>query len=385
MAYNTSMDGVGLSHRVFGSVALYFHRLTIPGGAERMICQLAIALAERGFHVYLISWDPPDAQAFYPVPTTVTWIKLGFCPGIADKLRRTRALTRVLKDNDIHVLVGFVMSCDKTVYAAAKLSGVQLVAAERNAPAMYWLRYSRLQRWLCFTLLHLANRITVQMDSFSLGYPYTLRGRIETIPNPVTLPLHKARPEVANDAGRYTLLTVSRLDGVQKRIDCLIKAFARVAANHPAWDLRIIGDGPEQIKLHRLVTECAVANRVWIEPNVTNIFDTYTKAHLFAIPSLWEGFPNALAEALSHGLPAVGFAGAAGVADLIGNGGGGWLAEGLDDETTLAITLSQAMADGEERTKRGLLAAQSMATFTSELQLDRWVALLESLISEHAY
>jgi glycosyltransferase involved in cell wall biosynthesis len=365
------------------SVACYFYCLANAGGAERMICQLASALAERGFHVCLVSWDQPDAKAFYPLHPAVRWERLGFRSGILDKLRRTRALARTLRNNDVRVLLGFVMSGDRTVYAAAKLAGVRLVAAERNAPAMYRLRYSNFQRWLSFRFLHLADRITVQMPEFVAGYPDSLHDRIEVIPNPVPVALHKARPATANAAGRFTLLAVSRLDGVQKRVDRLVGAFSRIADRHPAWDLRIVGDGRggEPGDLRRLAAERTVANRVNIEPSAADIFDVYAQAHLFAMPSLWEGFPNALAEAMSHGLPAVGFEDAAGVAELIRHGGG-WLAKGLDDETALAATLDHAMADHEERARRGKLATQSMTAFAPEAQFDRWATLLESMIPD---
>ena len=89
-----------LNKPVAVAVALYFYRLTKAGGAERIICQLAGALAERGFDVHLVSWDTSDAQAFYPLHTTVRWTKLGFCPGISDKLCRTRALARLLKEGN---------------------------------------------------------------------------------------------------------------------------------------------------------------------------------------------------------------------------------------------------------------------------------------------
>ena len=47
-------------------VGLYFSRLSnADGGSERMICQLAGALAECGFCVYLITWDASEAQAFH--------------------------------------------------------------------------------------------------------------------------------------------------------------------------------------------------------------------------------------------------------------------------------------------------------------------------------
>lgn len=46
----------------------------------------------------------------------------------------------------------------------------------------------------------------------------------------------------------------------------------------------------------------------------------FDASHPFAIPSFWEGFPNAVAEALAYGLPAIGFAEAEGVNSLIFDG-----------------------------------------------------------------
>lgn len=364
-------------------VALYFHRLgNSGGGAERIICTVANVLVDRGFTVHLISWDDEKAQTFYPLSHGVVWHRLGFKEGIVDKFRRCRALARLLRENGVITLIGFVMSGDKTVYTAVKLAGVRLVVAERNAPSMYYLRYGNFHRWLSFALLHLADRITVQFPEFIEGYPVSLRDRIEAIPNPVPVASNNARPGEPNKKGRFTLLAVSRLDGVQKRLGCLIRAFSRVVTTYPDWDLRIIGDGPEEDTLRELAREIGISERVILEPSLSDIFDVYRQAHLFVMPSLWEGFSNALAEALSHGLPAVGFYGAAGVVSLIKNGETGWLAKGLDDEIALANVLGQAMADGKERVRRGALAVESMAAYTPEVQFGRWVKLLGSFTAE---
>lgn len=365
------------------SVALYFYRLgNSSGGAERIICALANALLGRDFTVHLISWDDKSAHTFYPLSQGVIWHRLGFREGIVDKVRRSCALTRILRDNGVRTLIGFVMTNDKTVYTAVKLAGVRLIVAERNAPSMYYLRYGRFQRWLSFALLHLADRITVQFPEFVTGYPLSLRDRIEVIPNPVHVASTNARPDEPNKRGRFTLLAVGRLDGVQKRLGCLIRAFSRVVTIYPDWDLRIIGDGPEEEVLRELVREIGISERVSLEPSLSDVFDAYRQAHLFVIPSLWEGFSNALAEALTHGLPAVGFYGAAGVVSLIKNGETGWLAKGLDDEIALAKILGQAMADGKERVRRGALAVESMAAYTPEIQFGRWVKLLGSFTAE---
>ena len=361
------------------SLAIYFHRLSGAGGAERMSCQLANALSARGNRVHLVSWDAPGAASFHAVSEDVAWRRLGFRPGLPDKARRSLALARLLRREEIQVLIGFVMSGDKTVYAAARAAGVRLVAAERNAPSMYRWRHGVLRRRQCFFLLRLADRIVVQFEEFAKGYPEVLRGRMAAIPNPVAPAERRAASETANAAGRYTLLAAGRLDEIQKRLACLIDAFSRVAGRHPAWDLEIVGDGPDGPMLANLIAGRGLQDRARLSPTRPDIADAYAGGHLFAIPSRWEGFPNALAEALAHGLPAVGFADADGVSHLIADGETGWLARGIDGPAALAGALDRAMSDPAERARRGARAVRAMAAYPPDRQFDKWQDLIEDL------
>ena len=159
-----------------------------------------------------------------------------------------------------------------------------------------------------------------------------------------------------------------------KRIDIAIEAF-----NELGKPLIVIGDGPEREALVRQAADCGIADRAKCDASRRDIFSAYADAQLFVIPSLWEGFPNALAEAMSHGLPAVGFAGAEGVSHLIDEGESGWLAEGLDDAKALARTLDKAMTDHSERARRGQLAVQAMAAYLPEAQFSKWQDLIVKL------
>ena len=344
-----------------------------------MSCQLANALSARGNRVHFVSWDAPGATPFHGLGENVTWHRIGFRPGLVDRARRFLALARLLRREEAKVLIGFVMSGDRTVYAAAKMARVRVIAAERNSPSMYWWRHTALRRWQCFFLLRFVDRIIVQFDDFAKGYPVTLHGRMTTIPNPVALGEGIASPGTANAAGRYTLLAVSRLDEMQKRLGCLVDAFSKIAGQHPAWDLEIVGDGPDKSVLADRIAGHGLQARVYLSPSRLDIAAKYIESHLFAIPSRWEGFPNALGEALAHGLPAVGFAGAGGVADLIDDGETGWLAKGIDDPTSLAETLVQAMIGSAERARRGARAVEAMTAYSPEPQFDKWQALVEEL------
>ena len=361
------------------TLAIYFHRLSSAGGAERRAGSLATALAARGNRVILVSLDAPDCQPFHTVSADVTRCPLGFRAGPVDKARRFLTLARLLRREGVRILIGFAVSGDRTVFAAARVARVRLVAAERNAPSMYRWRHTGFRRWQCFVLLRLADRIVVQFEDFAEGYPKALRSRMTAIPNPVTLTGRLAVPGTAHTAGRYRLLAVSRLDETQKRLTGLIDAFAGIADRHPAWDLVIVGDGPDWSTLAERIAGHGLEDRARLSPARPEIADTYVGSHLFAIPSRWEGFPNALAEAMAHGLPALGFAGADGVAHLIEDGETGWLAPGVDDPAALAEVLDQAMGDTAERTRRGAGAAQAMLAYPPDAQYDRWQALIDDL------
>jgi glycosyltransferase involved in cell wall biosynthesis len=118
-------------------------------------------------------------------------------------------------------------------------------------------------------------------------------------------------------------------------------------------------------------------------PGVTKSIDEwYASSHLFCLSSRWEGFPNALAEALAHGLPAVGFAGCAGVRDLITPGVTGFLAPGNGDVDALAETLGKAMDNAEVRRQMGSAASESVRSFHPGQVLSRWEDLLSEVASE---
>lgn len=363
-------------------VALYFHRLSQAGGAERMICEMANALSGHGINVHIMSLDSSGAQSFYPIGSSVTWHRLGSSAGVLGKLRRVQQMATIMHRHGVRVLIGFVMSGDKTVYTASRVAGVRLVAAERNGPSIYRIRYARWQRWLTFALLHLCDAITVQFPEYIQGYPKSLRKHITCIANPVGAARSAARPELPGSDGRFHLLAVGRLDAIQKRFDCLIKAFSCVSHSRPEWDLEIIGEGEHEPDLRKLAADLGLTDRVTFHAPTAQIHDAYANAHLFVMPSRWEGFSNALAEALSSGLPAVGFRDAEGVAQLIADGSSGWLAGPGDETLALANALNQAMSNGDERRRRGMIAAQKMRKYEPEKQYRIWATLIERIASE---
>ena len=92
------------------------------------------------------------------------------------------------------------------------------------------------------------------------------------------------------------IVTVGRL-ALVKGHRFLIEAFAKV--NNTDWELSIIGDGEERKRLEELAFNLGVAERVLFYGQLTDFSQQLSESKIFVLPSLKEGFPNALLEAMS--------------------------------------------------------------------------------------
>lgn len=354
----------------------------VSGGVERMAIALMNELSARGHDVELMSWDRLAAETYYPLDARVAWHRLDmgdatYKAGWGLRLKRQIAIRRLLQRSRPDVVIAFQHGPFLTVALAALGLGIPVIAAERNAPQRFdHLRAGR-KRGLIFQTFRFADRITVQLDDYVGGYPTYLRSRIVSIPNPVRAAPAMASPAVAGE-GVKRLLSVGRLS-YQKNQTALIEAFARIADQLPAWCLVLVGAGEDEQKLKQLVADKGLGERVEFIGAVKDVERFYVDSHLFCLSSRWEGFPNALAEAMAHGLPVVGYADCAGVGQLIADGVTGCLAQGNGNVDTLAEVLLALMADDARRRDMGMAAANAMSQYTPPAVFDRWEELFRTL------
>lgn len=360
-------------------VSRLFHN--VSGGVERMAIVLMNELVKRGHEVELLSWDRSEADTHYSLDARVTWHKLDMGDanekaGWRLRLQRQRVIRQLISRARPDVMIAFQHGPFLTAAIAALGLNVPIVAAERNAPQRFdHLRVGK-NRNLIFQTFRLADCITVQLDDYVAGYPSYLHDRIVSIPNPVHSATALAQP--AEKAGSRRLLSVGRLS-YQKNQSVLIEAFAQIARQVPEWSLVLVGAGEDETRLKQLADNTGLSERIEFIGAVKDVERFYLDSQLFCLPSRWEGFPNALAEAMAHGLPAVGFAACAGVGQLIEPGKTGLLAEGNGSVQTLANVLQTLMRDDDMRQKMGSAAAAAMARYAPEAIFDRWETTLKKL------
>ncbi len=104
--------------------------------------------------------------------------------------------------------------------------------------------------------------------------------------------------------GVTTFVTAGRLS-TEKNHERLIRAFAKVHADHPRTRLIILGGGPLAEHLQELVEELAVADSVELAGFQVNPYRPMSQCDCFVLPSDHEGQPMVILEALTLGLPVV--------------------------------------------------------------------------------
>lgn len=181
---------------------------------------------------------------------------------------------------------------------------------------------------------------------------------IKIIGNPVP------RIDVGRPRGKQ-ILTVGRLIKT-KNVDRLISMYANIQTEFEDWKLCVVGGnaagGRILEDLSSQVERLSLSESVRLEGEKSNIMDYFRESEVFAFTSTSEGFPNALAEAMSAGLAVIAYDCMAGPSDLIDDGINGYLIP-ENNETMFQEKLSKLLSNPDLRKSFGDSAKEKMKTF----------------------
>ncbi len=240
---------------------------------------------------------------------------------------------------------------------------------ERLSKRLYWLGV-RLLTWTCFRTCRRAIIVSRHaartfLDVFRLDAD----SRIDVVHHGVGALFHPPDDGAARIPGR--LLAVSDIY-VQKNFETLLRAVARLGADHPDIGLVIAGnelDPAYASRLRKLCAKLGIAGRVeflgGLAPN--RVAELYRVADVFVFPSLVETFGNPLVEAMASGLPVV-CSDAAAMPEIVGDAA---LLAAPGDDVAMAAQISRLLGDRDlwdEMAARGLRRATDFSwTRTADL------------------
>lgn len=217
-----------------------------------------------------------------------------------------RALTSELASGRYDVIVGVhAPLAARLATLKPRLQGTRCIGWIHNsfealfAPTSLYIGPQLKQHYL-YQLRKLDHNIVLSHFDAQL-YAKNMTGLQPTvIYNPLTL-----KPGSPSQGTSKRFLAVGRLSHLHKGFDLLIEAFHIFSIKDQEWVLDIVGEGPEEAMLRKIITGYGLEQRVFIHPFTNRIQDYYSQAQVYVLSSRWEGFGLVLVEAMAHGLPVV--------------------------------------------------------------------------------
>ncbi|QDV44816.1 alpha-1,4-N-acetyl-D-galactosaminyltransferase [Stieleria neptunia] len=362
------------------SIACFIHSLD-GGGAERVMAGLTSRLTQRGHRVSLITFDDGSSDR-HAVTESVHRVPLALSSdarGLLAKFHQVRARHRAIADLVDRLSPDVILSfCDRTnvdVLLATDPSGPPVVVCERSDPARQslgpiWNAVRRRQYKTAATVVALTETSARYLRPFSRS--------VAVVPSAVDPPPLTSDREPA--CARKQIAGVGRLEP-EKGFDRLLIAFAQATSDDPQWRLVIYGEGSRRDALLAQARSLGISDRFELPGWVRPLAEPLSQATLFCLPSRYEGFPSALLEAMSLGIPSLSVDCESGPRVIIDHGRDGWLVESSVEGLRRGI--AQLINDAQQREALGQAGTRIVDRFGWNSMVDRYEQLLRDVVQTH--
>jgi len=301
-------------------------------------------------------------------------------------------LRKSLKTRNIDIVHTFQIQSDIFGSIAARMAGIKCVISQHESKVI--VEVLPLFKEIFYRLFNTCIRdffrktvaVSEGLKKELIAERLRPEGKIEIIPLGINIPsrykdyefsfagLRKKRPVIG---------TIGRLNK-EKRIEHFINAMPFVLEKMPQARFRIIGKGDEKEKLRRQVSRMNLDSVVefkevpWSEP----IYNAFMNLDIFVMPSLREGCPTALLEALAFARPVVA-SDIEGIKDIVEDGKDGFMTDTSNSQLFAEKILylcenpDEAIAMGE-RGRRKIFD-----NFTIEAEMSRYRKLYQEVLSNN--
>jgi glycosyltransferase involved in cell wall biosynthesis len=350
-----------------------------PGGAEQMLIHLAEELQRRGHEVVPVG--PANGCGWL----AGEFRDRGFEPAIF-RLRSAvdptcvTGLARLFRDRGVDLAHSHEFTMAVYGAAAARRRSIPHLVTMHGGTgwAARWRRRAAM-RWA----LRASSGIVAVSDPTRLELERILGtiASVSVVPNGVPRrdgDRARLRLELGVGDDEPLIVAVGNLYPVKGHA-VLLHALARVEANRP-WRLAIAGRGEEEAQLRALAQEHGLVDRLHLLGYRPDIPDLLAAADIFAMPSLSEGLPLALLEAMFSGRAIVASS-VGGIPDALADGDAGVLV-GPGDAGELSAALTRLLENPDLRHSLGSAAQhRAEAKFTTARMADAYEAIYRRLLS----
>ena len=362
------------------------------GGTEKVFCDLANAMVQRGHEVTAVCFDGINGEPRFELDSRVHLVDAGFTPPplalrksiielrvlpILSKKKRQiqRAklrsichaiqLNRTRPDLNVDVFISFQIRC---THGLRKVYGdkIPIVTMFHGEPNMYSSEY------FVSDIQNSTNQILLPAYEPEL-LSICPTAEIVVIPNSTPQNTSEARLE------NPVILNLARVCSAKNQ-ELLIRAFHLLHNDFPDWHVEIWGttvDKKYPGYIRELIIKLGLSDKVQLKGPTKSPSTELLRSSIFAFPSLQEGFPLALTEAMSLGLPTAGCRECLAVSALIKHEENGLLSANTPE--AYAEQLARLMRDQRLRKTLGSTAKLAMQEYSPDKIWTKWEALLYEL------
>lgn len=284
-------------------IALTITELDV-GGAEKCLTDLAIWLARRDIEVKVLALGPPPPEERSGLFSRLTEAQIecsfGGFQGIRQAPSATSWLRKQLRAFQPQIVQSMLFHAN-VLTAVAKprscifVGGARVRQVERSRQL--------LQAWAArrmYALVCVSQDVARHCEQVE-GIPAS---KLAVIPNGVSPPVAEPSAERAGIPNGPIILSVGRLSD-QKGFRELLLSADKLLEPLPTHQLVIVGSGPQLAELEAVQKQCRYGDRIHLAGWRCDVHRWLNACELFVLPTHYEGMPNALLEAMSHGKPVV--------------------------------------------------------------------------------
>jgi glycosyltransferase involved in cell wall biosynthesis len=346
------------------------------------MCAMANYWAAKGWPVRLLTLAHGTNPRLHNLNPSVAWEDVDF-PRVRARaapmfrnLACVRHLRRAIVRSEPDVVISFLTSANVPALMATRGLAVPVIVSERIDPAHEPI--SKGWKYLRRSFYPRAAAVVVQTHAALAYFSPRVQRHARVIPNAVWPPADDAPRADARRNGTRVVVGLGRL-AEQKRFDLLVRAFAAIASRHPAWNLEIWGEGAERSHLEQLVQELHLTHRITLPGRTDHACRTLRRADLFVLSSSYEGFPNALCEALACGVASISVDCPSGPGEVIRDGVDGLLVP-RDDFDALVAAMDRLMNSEAERQRLAARAPEVVTRFGVDRIMGLWETLIDDVV-----
>lgn len=281
----------------------------LHGGAERAICRLSDILVDAGYDVSLIVFDA--SKQYYSYSGKLMDLKLPNGKSVFGKMRmfikRVKAVTKIKTDYNLDVVISFIAAA--TFVNVLSKSSAKCIVSQRNFLSKE--TGSKVKENFLKYCFHKADAVVAVAEQCRLDIIKSFRipeNKVHTIYNAYDqiqisdqmLESIEVNHQDFFDKHKFNIVSVARPE-YQKGFWNLIKVLHLVRHNGFDCGLTIVGSGSQMEKIEKLCMELDLNEHVQLVGYQSNSYAYMGRSDVYVMTSLFEGFPNALTEAMCCG------------------------------------------------------------------------------------